>query len=109
MLISAWLLEDDDRMQRSMLLSVLVLLGAVNLWRALIDGERGMLPGDRWLRWLPAVTVPVFLLAMYVPIAANVLELAALDAWRWGWVMGMVAGAWAVMWASGRFMRVTAS
>ncbi len=88
-----------------MLLSVLVLLGAVNLWRALIDGERGMLPGDWVLRWLPAVPVSVYLLAMYFPITAHILELPPLDARRWGWVVGLVGGAWAVMWVSDRWTR----
>jgi cation-transporting ATPase E len=102
MLISARLLSDEATMQSSMLLSVLVLLGAVNLWRALIDGERELLAGDQLLRWLPAVTVPVYLLAMYVPFAAHVLELPALDARRWAWVLGMVAAAWGMMWVADR-------
>jgi cation-transporting ATPase E len=103
MLVSARWLEDEPAMQRSMLLTVLVLLGAVNLWRALIDGEHGLLRGDRLLRWLPAVTVPAYLLAMYVPLTAHILELPALNASRWAWVLGAVAAGWGVMWASDRF------
>jgi cation-transporting ATPase E len=104
-LISDRVLEDEPAMQRAMLLSVLVLLGAVTLWRALLDGERGILPGDRLLRWLPAVTIPVYLLAMYVPFASRLLELPALDASRWGWVLGLVAVVWGMMWASDRWTR----
>jgi cation-transporting ATPase E len=105
MLVSARLLHDDEQMQKTMLLSVLVLLGAVTLWRALIDGERGMLPGDRLLRWLPAMTTPVLLAAMYVPAAARFFELSPLDLPRWGWVLGATAMGWAGMWLGDRYTR----
>jgi cation-transporting ATPase E len=102
LLISARLSGDDDRLVRTVLLSVLILLGAVTLWRALLDGERGMLPGDRWLRRLPALTVPAYLLAMYLPWTRAFFELAALDAARWGVVLGATAAGAALMWMSDR-------
>src|SRR5262249_18947613 len=63
MLISARLWDDDARMQRTMLLSTIVLLGFVTLWRALADG--GTTDGDHVLRWLPALGFVVYLAVMY--------------------------------------------
>ena len=105
MLVSARRLDDDETTQKTMLLSVLVLLGAVTLWRALIDGERGMLPGDRSLRWLPAATTLAYVLAMYAPWTARFFELAPLDGTRWDWVVGVSAVCWAAMWVSDWFHR----
>jgi magnesium-transporting ATPase (P-type) len=104
-LASARVLGDGPAGQRSMLLAALVLLGAVTLWRALADGERGLLRGDRLLRRLPAATVPGFLLAMYAPPAAAFFELTPLDAARWAWVAGAAAVGAALMWLSDRRKR----
>jgi cation-transporting ATPase E len=102
LLISARLLSDGAAVQRTVLLSVLIMLGAVNLWRALLDGERSMLRGDRLLRWLPAATMPVYLLALYLPWPRAFFELAALDALRWTVVVGVTALGWGVLWLSDR-------
>jgi cation-transporting ATPase E len=105
MLLSARGLGDGEEVQKTMLLSVLVLLGAVTLWRALVDGERGMLPGDRHLRWLPAVTLPGFLAVMYSRWSARFFELAALDGRRWLLVLGVAALGAGGMLLSDRFTR----
>jgi cation-transporting ATPase E len=105
MLLSGRLLDNSPRMEKTMLLSVLVLLGAVTLWRALVDGERGMLPGDRHLRRLPLVLTPVYLLVMYVPAAANFFRLSPLTLERWGVVAGVSIVGAAAMWLSDRFAR----
>jgi cation-transporting ATPase E len=97
MVVSARLWEDSEKMQRTVVVSVLVLLGMVTMWRALTTGAEG---GAGWLRWLPAAMPPVYLAAMYVPPVAGFFELAPLDAHRWGWVL-LVAGAAALlMWLS---------
>ncbi len=90
-----------------MLLSELILLGAVTLWRALRDGERGWLPGDGLLRALPVATFPVFLLAMYLPLTGRILELTALDFTRWVWVFAIAGAGWGTLWLVDRFLRVS--
>jgi cation-transporting ATPase E len=96
MLVSRRVWQDDTVMVRTMLLSTLVLLGWVNLWRALSDGERGPVGGGL-LRWLPAAGLPFYLAVMYVPAAANFFVLEPLDVVRWTWVAGTAAAGWAVM------------
>jgi cation-transporting ATPase E len=88
------------RTQRTLLLTTLVLLGLATLLRALTDGEAGMLRGDRHLRWLAAAAVPVYLLALYVPLAAYFFELTPLTLGQWGKVLAVVGPACAVMWLS---------
>jgi hypothetical protein len=112
MLLSAWGWKDEVRMQRTMLLSALVLLGWVNLWR-LLDGKEGGMTKVLWM--LPLVGLPVYLLAMYAPwrlprisvagdpvaeplTIAEFFVLEQLDLGRWGWVVGTVVLAWAIMW-----------
>jgi cation-transporting ATPase E len=91
---------DGEAKQRSVLLSGMVLLGYVNLWRAQIDGEGQRMTGGLLLRWLPAMGIGVYLAVMYVPFAASFFELERLDAGRWAWVALTAGLAWAVMkWA----------
>src|SRR5262249_9211613 len=52
LLISVWLNGDSVRMQRTLLLSTLTLLGVTSLLRALTDGEMQPLRGDTKFRWL---------------------------------------------------------
>src|SRR5262249_9138055 len=65
--ISGRVRGDGKDMQRTLVLSTLILLGVTALWRTLADGESAPLAGDRWLRWLAIVVVPVYLLVMYLP------------------------------------------
>jgi hypothetical protein len=69
--------------QRTMLLSVLVLLGITALFRALRDAEPVPLVGDRRFRLIGIVAAPTYLLAMYVPAAADFFVLIPLDVWQW--------------------------
>ena len=59
---------------------------------ALRDGEPEKLLGDTRFRLLGALAIPVYLLAMYVPIAQDFFELKPLGALDWGLVV-LVAGA----------------
>jgi cation-transporting ATPase E len=74
---------DDVKTQRTLLLSVLILLGITALWRALSDGEEQPLRGDTRFRWLGMAAVPAYLASMYVPVSARFFQLAALDAGQW--------------------------
>jgi cation-transporting ATPase E len=100
MLVSARVWKDEKSMQHTMVLTTLVLLGWVTLWRVL----RGV--GHPLLRWLPLPGLALYLLALYVPRAREFLELQALSLWRWGIVLGVVVIAGAIMWV---WDRVTAS
>jgi cation-transporting ATPase E len=101
MLLSDRVWGDDVAMQRSMVLSTLVLFGWVTLYRAL-----GHESGDRLLRVLPAAGQAVYVLAMYVPVVAEFFELVPLDAGRWAGVAGatvIAAGPlWVVDWHAAR-------
>ena len=57
----------DESGQRTMLLSVMILLGISALWRALTDGEPAQLRGDRRFRLLGVLAIPVYVTAMYWP------------------------------------------
>jgi cation-transporting ATPase E len=95
MVLSAHVWGDDRPMQRTMLLSSVVLLGWVTLWRALAGPER--LHGDRVLRLLPVAGLGVYLGAMYIPFGAEFFLLKPLDLLRWAWVLGSAAVGSALM------------
>jgi len=108
MLVSAWSWHDGPRTQRSLVLTTLVLLGWVTLWRALADGA-GEQTRDRLLRWVPVVGLPVLLGAQNLDVLADLagienagvrdfFELDALDPGRWAWVLGVTAIASSVLW-----------
>ena len=63
----------NHKYPRTMLLSVLILLGITALFRALRDGEKGALGKDGHLRLLALLAIPAYLLAMYWPLAAEIL------------------------------------
>jgi cation-transporting P-type ATPase E len=78
LLVSAQWFQDDHRTQRTLLLSVLIFLGITALFRTLTDGEEQPLKGDTRLRWLAIAAVPVYLAAMYVPVANAFFDLTPL-------------------------------
>jgi cation-transporting P-type ATPase E len=86
------LVDDVEKYQRTMLLSVLILLGITALWRALRDGEENTLVGDTRFRLLGAFAVPAYLAAMYIPFSTRFFELTPLGIVDWGLVL-LVAGA----------------
>lgn len=89
LLLSVHLWEDEERTQRTLLLSVLVLLGITALFRALTDGEDQPLQGDQRFRLLAAAVLPVYLTMMYWPPAADFFELEALSLVQWGRVLAV--------------------
>jgi cation-transporting ATPase E len=73
----------DERTDRTLLLSALVLLGLGNILRILRHGEAGSLHGDTRFRWLAAGALPVYLLTMYLPPTAHFFELTPLAWPQW--------------------------
>jgi len=89
--IATRLYPEDEALQRTMLLSTLILLGITALFRALTDGEPENLRGDRRFRLLGILAIPVYAAAMYVPPAAQFFELTPLGLADWATVLA-VAG-----------------
>jgi cation-transporting ATPase E len=94
-LILLWAVHVGDcnvKTQRTLLLSVLILLGITVLWRALRDGEEQPLQGDNRFRWLGLAAVPGYLGAMYVPPLAWFFQLEPLNGGQWLLVSLVVVG-----------------
>jgi cation-transporting ATPase E len=102
LLLSIHARGDDLRTQRTLLLTVLVLLGITALLRALKDGEDHPLQGDTKFRWVAAAAVPMYLPAMYWPLAANFFQLAPLGWGEWGLALAVVAGGYGLALLSDR-------
>jgi cation-transporting ATPase E len=96
-----WEIDKEER-QRTMMLSVLILLGITAVLRALDDGGDQALRGDRRLRWLAAGAVPVYLLAMYWPLPADFFELTPLSFLQWWQVLAVAAPAYGLTLLSDR-------
>ncbi len=83
--------DGNDRSQRTMLLSVLILLGITALWCALGGDEPAAATENRRLHLLGVAALPIYLAAMYIPPASRFFELAPLPLADWMWVV-LVAG-----------------
>lgn len=86
--------DRGEKVQRTMLLTVLILLGITALLRALGDGEEKPLTGDGRFRLLAALVLPVYLLALNVPLSARFFELEPLTWGQWGVVAAVAAAAY---------------
>jgi cation-transporting ATPase E len=87
LLFSAHVLGDSVAGQRTMLLSVLVLLGLGNLPRVLTAEGEWLTSGDRhFLWWLPAAVL-LYAGVMYWPLSADFFRLVPLDLAHWGVVL----------------------
>jgi cation-transporting ATPase E len=93
LLISVQWFGDNRRTQRTLLLSVLIFLGITALFRTLTDGEEQPLKGDTRLRWLTIAAVPVYLAAMFIPLANDFFDLTPLTQLRHWLLIGVVIGA----------------
>ena len=92
MLISAHWRPDDGRHQRTMLLTMLILLGVTALFRAIKDREPGKADGNLRFRLLVTVAIPAYLLVMYWPVSAGFFELVPLDIVEWITILGLAIG-----------------
>lgn len=87
--------SDQSRdLQRTMLLSVLILLSVTTLFRVLTDGEPQPLQGDSRIRWLGVVAIIGYLLAMYLPPSAIFFKLVPLSPTQWWQVLVIVVPTW---------------
>jgi cation-transporting ATPase E len=84
--------DHHEEVRRTMLLTVLILLGITALLRVLTDGEEKPLSGDGHFRLLAALVVPVYLLALYWSPSAHFFELTPLSWSQWGLVVVVAAG-----------------
>ncbi len=94
--------EHNEKVQRTMLLTVLILLGMTALLRVLTDGEEKPLAGDGRFRLLAALVVPVYLLALYLPFSARFFELEPLTFAQWGLVVIVAVGGYGLTLLSDR-------
>ena len=90
MLVAARVWGEDVAGQRTLLLSALVLLGLTTLLRTLWHAETSRLRGDRLFYGYAAAALPVYLAAMYVPLAAWYFDLTPLRLGQWLWVLAFV-------------------
>jgi cation-transporting ATPase E len=106
LLVSVQCFHDTRQTQRTLLLSVLIFLGITALFRTLTDGEEQPLKGDTRLRWLAIGAVPVYLGAMYLPLANEFFELTPLtDARHWLLIAAVVVPAYGLSLWSDRWRR----
>ena len=89
--------HDSEDTQRTLLLSLLVLLGLTTLLRTLTDGESRPLAGDRRYRWLAAAALLVYLAVMYVRPAGEFFALTPLTWMQWRILALFAAGACLVL------------
>jgi hypothetical protein len=88
--LSVHVWRDDPAAQRTVLLSALILLGVTVLQRTLHDGRAQPLASDVRLRWLAVAAIPVYLLGMYWPPAADFFRLKPLALPQWGRLLVVV-------------------
>jgi len=86
--------NQDERTQRTMLLTMLVLLGLTVLQRVLTEGDNHGLSADRRLRLLALLVIPAYLIAMYWPFSADFFRLTMLGAAQWLEVLSVVLPAY---------------
>jgi cation-transporting P-type ATPase E len=81
--------DHDEKTQRTMLLTMLVLLGITVLQRVLTEGSTH-LASDRRLRLLSLIVIPAYVIAMYWPFSASFFRLTMLGAVQWLEVLAVV-------------------
>jgi cation-transporting ATPase E len=96
---------NNVRMQRTLLLSTLILLGLGNLVRAVAHGERQPLAAVRWVFGWALLALSVYGIAMYVGPVATFFELKPLGLREWGLVLFVAAPALALCLLTDRLPR----
>jgi len=89
LLLSVQVWRDPVRTQRTLLLSLLVLLGITALLRALKDGETEPLVGDAKFRWVALAALPLYLAALYWPPSYDFFRLEPLKLLQWVQVLAV--------------------
>ncbi|HEY7156032.1 MAG TPA: HAD-IC family P-type ATPase [Gemmataceae bacterium] len=92
--------RDDETTQRTLLLSLLVLMGLTTILRALSDGAVRPSTGDRRFRWLAAAALLIYLAIMYWGPVGGFFDLTPLTALQWVRVLPVACGAYLALWLS---------
>ncbi len=91
--LSKYTWQDDETTQRTLLLSLLVVLGLTTLLRALTE-KNSTFSEDSRFRWLAAVALAIYLGSMYCPPLGEFFKLTPLSFHQWGRVLPLAAGAY---------------
>jgi cation-transporting ATPase E len=94
--LSKHLWDHDEKTQRTMLLTMLVLLGITVLRRVLTEGTHQPLAADRRLLWLSLAVIPAYLVAMYWPFSAHFFHLTMFRPVQWLQVLAVALPTYAV-------------
>ncbi len=106
MLLSRRLFGRDVRLEQTVLVTALVFLGLVTLFRLLREGETGQLTGDRWFYGLLVGDVLFYLFVMYCPrLTFDFFELSPLSWGQWGLVAAVAIPAAGLLFLSDRIHR----
>jgi cation-transporting ATPase E len=89
--------HNDETTQRTLLLSLLVVLGLTTLLRALTDGETRPSAGDRRFYFLAAAALFVYLAILYWPLTGDFFKLTPLTLRQWGRLLAIACGAYLVL------------
>jgi len=101
--------HDDEPTQRTLLLSLLVVLGLTTLLRALRDGEAKPPLSDRRFRWLTAAALLVYLVVLYWRPVGAWFDLTPLTARQWVKMLVVACGAYLVLWMSDALCRMSSA
>jgi cation-transporting ATPase E len=91
--LSKYTWHDDETTQRTLLLSLLVLLGLTTLQRALTEMNSTFAEDSRF-RWLAVTALAIYLGSMYCPLVGKFFELTPLSFHQWGRLLPLAAGAY---------------
>ena len=94
--------DHDEKTQRTMLLTMLVLLGITVVQRVLTEGSDRSLTSDRRIRWLSFAVIPAYLIAMYWPFSAHFFHLTMFTPLQWLEVLAVVVPTYMVSLLSDR-------
>jgi cation-transporting P-type ATPase E len=88
---------DDVKTQRTLLLSLLVLLGLTTLLRALRDGEMQARPLAGAAGWWTAAALPLYLVVMYWQLVGGFFALTPLTLGQWATVLLTACGSYLLL------------
>jgi cation-transporting P-type ATPase E len=89
--------QDDENTQRTLLLSLLVLLGLTTLLRALSDGEMQTRSLAGAAGWWAAAALPIYLIVMYWRFVGGFFALAPLTLGQWAIVLLVACGSYLML------------
>ncbi|HEY7326348.1 MAG TPA: HAD-IC family P-type ATPase [Gemmataceae bacterium] len=94
----------DEETKRTLLLSLLVLLGLNTLLRALSDGKERGRPRVSAVDWWAAVAMPMYLVVMYWRLAGGFFALTPLTLSQWAVVLLIAGGSCLLLWLADTYI-----